>query len=81
MDPRDSALLLRMKNRQIKIMPEAIAEAFPKMWESWGRKTAQPVVVQEAPVVQVPTFQAENGEAPVKRGRGRPKGSTKKEVA
>jgi hypothetical protein len=82
MDPRDSVLLLRMKNRQIKIMPEAIAEAFPNLWEAWGRKVAQPtIVVEEVPVVQVPTFQTENGEAPVKRGRGRPKGSTKKEVA
>jgi hypothetical protein len=82
MDPRDSKLLLRMKNRQIKIMPEAIAEAFPNLWEAWGRKAAQPaIVIEEVPVVQVPTFQTESVEAPVKRGRGRPKGSTKKEVA
>lgn len=81
-DPRDAALLLRMKNRQIKIMPEAIAEAFPNLWEAWGRNVAKPVVIEEVPVVQVPTFQTEDGEAPVKRGRGRPKGSTKKkEVA
>jgi hypothetical protein len=81
-DPRDAQLLLRMKNRQIKIMPEAIAEAFPNLWEAWGRNVAKPVVIAEVPVVQVPTFQAEDGEAPIKRGRGRPKGSTKKkEVA
>jgi hypothetical protein len=70
-----------MKNRQIKIMPEAIAEAFPNLWEAWGRNVAKPVVIEEAPVVQVPTFQTEDGEAPIKRGRGRPKGSTKKAVA
>jgi hypothetical protein len=82
MDARDSALLLRMKNRRLKIMPEAVAEAFPNMWESWGRKAAQPVViVEEVPVVQAMTFLPEGEENNVKRGRGRPKGSTKKEVA
>ena len=81
MDPRDAKLLLRMKNRQLKIMPEAIAKAFPKMWESWGRSVAKPVVVEEAPVLQDSTFPPEEVQVPVKRGRGRPKGSTKKAVA
>ena len=81
-DPRDAKMLLRMKNRQLKIMPEAIADAFPNMWEAWGRKVAQPVVVvEEASVVQPVTFLQEKDDATVKRGRGRPKGSTKKEVA
>ena len=79
-DARDAKLLLRMKNRQIKIMPEAIAQAFPNMWDAWGRKVATPIVVEEAPVVQVPTFQTEATEAPVKRGRGRPKGSPNKKA-
>ena len=82
MDYRDSAMLLRMKNRQIKIMPEAIAQAFPNLWEAWGRKVAKPVVViQEVPVIQEMTFLAEIEEPSIKRGRGRPKGSTKKEIA
>jgi hypothetical protein len=82
MDPRDAKLLLRMKNRQLKIMPAAIAEAFPNMWEAWGYRVAQPVVVvQEVPAVQVTTFPTAETDATVKRGRGRPKGSTKKEVA
>jgi hypothetical protein len=75
-----------MKNHQIKIRPEAIAAAFPNLWEAWGRKVATPIV-QPAPVVQEveldnPTFlEYDETEVPVKRGRGRPKGSTKKEVA
>jgi hypothetical protein len=83
MDPRDSKLLLRMKNRNINIKPEAIQMVFPNMWEAWGRDVAKPVAVQEVPVVQETTFsEDETTEAPVKRGRGRPKGSTKKvEVA
>jgi len=85
-DPRDAKMLLRMKNHQIKIRPEAIAKAFPNLWEAWGRKVATPIV-QPAPVVQEveldnPTFlEYDETEVPVKRGRGRPKGSTKKEVA
>ncbi len=85
-DPRDAKLLLRMKNRQIKIMPEAIAEAFPNLWEAWGRKVATPIE-QPAPIVQEveldnSTFlEYDETQVPVKRGRGRPKGSTKKEVA
>jgi hypothetical protein len=85
-DPRDAKMLLRMKNHQIKIRPEAIAEAFPNMWEAWGRKVATPIV-QPAPIVQEveldnPTFlEYDETQVPVKRGRGRPKGSTKKEVA
>jgi hypothetical protein len=85
-DPRDAKLLLRMKNRQIKIRPEAIAEAFPNLWEAWGRKVATPIE-QPAPIVQEvvldnATFPDYNEtQVPVKRGRGRPKGSTKKEVA
>lgn len=81
MDPRDSKLLLRMKNRDIRIMPEAIQKAFPAMWEAWGRSVAKPVVVEEAPVIQDVTFPPETTEVPIKRGRGRPKGSTKKAVA
>lgn len=77
MDPRDSKLLLRMKNRDIKIKPEAIQLAFPNLWEAWGRNVAKPVVVEEVVVVDEP-FREEGTEAPVKRGRGRPKGSTKK---
>lgn len=79
-DARDAKLLLRMKNRQINIKPEAIAQAFPNMWESWGRTVAKPVVVQEV-IPQVDPFRTEETESPVKRGRGRPKGSTKKDVA
>ena len=87
-DPRDAKLLLRMKNRQIKIMPEAIAEAFPNLWEAWGRQVATPVeapppivYVQEEPLDEL-TFRNETEEqVSVKRGRGRPKGSTKKAVA
>jgi hypothetical protein len=72
-----------MKNRNINIKPEAIQMVFPNMWEAWGRDVAKPVAVQEVPVVQETTFsEDETTEAPVKRGRGRPKGSTKKvEVA
>jgi hypothetical protein len=70
-----------MKNRQLKIMPEAIAKAFPNMWEAWGRNVANPIVVQEVPVIQDSTFLPEEVQVPVKRGRGRPKGSTKKAVA
>ena len=43
-DPRDAKMLLRMKNHQIKIRPEAIAAAFPNLWEAWGRKVATPIV-------------------------------------
>jgi hypothetical protein len=79
-DARDAKLLLRMKNRQINIKSEAIAQAFPNMWEAWGRTVAKPVVIQEVAPQDTP-FRTEETEAPVKRGRGRPKGSTKKEVA
>ena len=85
-DPRDAKLFLRMKNRQIKIMPEAIAEAFPNLWEAWGRQVATPItppppIVQEVELDNS-TFQEYNEiQVPVKRGRGRPKGSTKKAVA
>lgn len=79
-DARDATLLLRMKNRQLKIMPEAIAQAFPNLWEAWGRSVATPIVVEETPVLQDATFPPEEI-VPVKRGRGRPKGSTKKAVA
>jgi len=83
-DPRDAKLLLRMKNRQIKIMPEAVAQAFPNLWEAWGRSVAKPVEVPP-PVMEVvineEPFQELQPQAPVKRGRGRPKGSTKKDVA
>ena len=85
-DPRDAKLLLRMKNRQIKIMPEAIAEAFPNLWEAWGRQVATPVaplppVVQEVELDNSTFLEYDETQVPVKRGRGRPKGSTKKEVA
>jgi hypothetical protein len=85
-DPRDAKLLLRMKNRQIKIMPEAIAEAFPNLWEAWGRQVATPVaplppVVQEVELDKSMFLEYDESQVPVKRGRGRPKGSTKKEVA
>jgi len=85
-DPRDAQLLLRMKNRQIKIMPEAIAEAFPNLWEAWGRQTATPVaplppVEQEVELDNSTFLEYDETQVPVKRGRGRPKGSTKKEVA
>ena len=85
-DPRDAKMLLRMKNHQIKIRPEAIAQAFPNLWEAWGRKVATPIE-QPAPIVQEvvlddATFLDYNEtQVPVKRGRGRPKGSTKKAVA
>ena len=79
-DPRDATLLLRMKNHQIKIMPEAIQIAFPNLWQAWGGRVATPIVVKEVPV-QEPTFPSEETELPIKRGHGRPKGSTKKEVA
>ena len=85
-DPRDAKLLLRMKNRQIKIMPEAIAEAFPNLWEAWGRQVATPItppapVVQEVDVDNSTFLEYNETQVPVKRGRGRPKGSTKKAVA
>ncbi len=82
LDPRDAQLLLRMKNRQLKIMPEAVAIAFPNLWEAWGRSVAKPVAapVTEVPVIQDSTFLPEAEETTVKRGRGRPKGSTKKKV-
>ena len=83
-DPRDAKLLLRMKNRQIKIMPEAVAQAFPNLWEAWGRSVAKPEEVPP-PVMEVVVnedpFQELQPQAPIKRGRGRPKGSTKKVVA
>lgn len=83
-DPRDAVLLLRMKNRQLKIMPEAIEQAFPNLWEAWGRSVAKPVPVPP-PVMEVVVneepFQELQPQVPVKRGRGRPKGSTKKVVA
>jgi hypothetical protein len=80
-DPRDAKLLLRMKARDIRVRPEAIKIAFPNMWEAWGRSVAKPIV-EEEPVIQEPTFSDEKMESPVKRGRGRPKGSTQKvEVA
>ncbi len=88
-DPRDAKLLLRMKHRQIKIMPEAIKIAFPNLWEAWGQSVAAPiavpppimeVVVNEEPFHEEP-FQELQPQTAVKRGRGRPKGSTKKEVA
>ena len=81
-DPRDAKMILRMKNRQLKINPKAIQKVFPKMWEAWGGSVAKPVIVEEDPVIQVSTFSGEITESPVKRGRGRPKSSTKKvEVA
>jgi hypothetical protein len=85
-DARDAKLLLRMKNRQIKIMPEAIAEAFPNLWEAWGRNVAKPVaplppVVQEVELDDSTFPEYNESQVPVKRGRGRPKGSTKKAVA
>jgi len=81
-DPRDAKLILRMKNRDIRIKPEAIKIAFPKMWEAWDKAVAKPVIVEEDPVIQVSTFSGEITETPVKRGRGRPKSSTTKvEVA
>lgn len=86
-DPRDAKLLLRMKNRQINIMPEAIAEAFPNLWEAWGRQVATPIAPPPPVVIQEvgldnSTFPEYNEiQVPVKRGRGRPKGSTKKAVA
>jgi hypothetical protein len=73
-------MLLRMKNRQIKIKPEAIEIAFPNLWKAWGGKIATPVAVQEVTVQEI-TFPEEQAEAPIKRGRGRPKASPKKEVA
>ena len=79
-DPRDAKLILRMKNRDIRIKPEAIKMIFPKMWDAWGHQIAKPIVV-EAPVVQEVTFSDEITETPVKRGRGRPKNSPNKEVA
>ena len=86
MDPRDAKLLLRMKNRQIKIMPEAIAEAFPNLWEAWGRQVATPIdplppIVQEVDLDDSTFPEYNEIQVPVKRGRGRPKGSTKKAVA
>ena len=85
-DARDAKLLLRMKNRQIKIMPEAIAEAFPNLWEAWGRQVAKPIaplppVVQEVDLDDSTFPEYNEIQVPVKRGRGRPKGSTKKAVA
>jgi hypothetical protein len=79
-DPRDAKMLLRMKNRQIKIKPEAIEIAFPNLWKAWGGRIATPVAVQEVTVQEI-TFPEEQAEAPIKRGRGRPKASPKKEVA
>ena len=85
-DARDAKLLLRMKNRQIKIMPEAIAEAFPNLWEAWGRQVATPIdplppIVQEVDLDDSTFPEYNEIQVPVKRGRGRPKGSTKKAVA
>ena len=75
-DPRDAKLILRMKRRDIRIRPEAIQIAFPKMWEAWGHNVATPVP-EEAPVIQEETFSEEKIQAPVKRGRGRPKNVAK----
>jgi len=77
-------LLLRMKHRQIKIMPEAIKIAFPNLWEAWGQSVAAPIAVPP-PIMEVVVneepFQELQPQVAIKRGRGRPKGSTKKEVA
>ena len=85
-DPRDAKLLLRMKNRQIKIMPQAVAIAFPNMWEAWGRNVAAPItppppIVQEVDIDDATFPEYNEVQVPIKRGRGRPKGSTKKAVA
>lgn len=79
-DPRDAKLLLRMKNRNLKISREAVDKAFPSLTSAWGPGIVTPVVVEETPVVQDATFSSEEIVS-VKRGRGRPKGSTKKAVA
>jgi hypothetical protein len=34
-DPRDAQLLLRMKNKQLKIKLEAVKEAFPNLTANW----------------------------------------------
>jgi hypothetical protein len=34
-DPRDAQLLLRMKNKQLKIKKEAVKEAFPNLAANW----------------------------------------------
>lgn len=79
-DPRDAKLILRMKRRNINIRPEAIAQAFPNMWEAWGRNVATAIPEEEPYTVS--TFLEEKSEPPVKRGRGRPKNDVKKvEVA
>jgi hypothetical protein len=78
-DPRDAKLLLRMKNRNLKISYEAVRAAFPSLTSAWGPGTVTPVVVEE--IVQQDPFREEEIVVPVKRGRGRPKGSTKKAVA
>jgi hypothetical protein len=80
LDPRDAKLLLRMKNRNLKISREAVEKAFPSLTAVWGPGIVTPVVVEETPVIQDATFLQEDV-VPVKRGRGRPKGSTKKAVA
>lgn len=34
-DPRDALLLLRMKNRKLKVKKEAVKEAFPNLTANW----------------------------------------------
>jgi hypothetical protein len=34
-DPRDAKLLLRMKNKQLKIKVDAVKEAFPNLTTNW----------------------------------------------
>jgi hypothetical protein len=34
-DPRDAKLLLRMKNKKLKIKPDAVKEAFPNLAGNW----------------------------------------------
>lgn len=35
-DPKDAKLLLRMKNRKLKIKMDAVKEAFPNLVKDWG---------------------------------------------
>jgi len=35
-DPRDAKLLLRMKNKKLKIKMDAVKEAFPNLVKDWG---------------------------------------------
>jgi hypothetical protein len=34
-DPRDATLVLRVKNKALKIKPEAVKIAFPKLTANW----------------------------------------------